>query len=396
MNKRRRIIVLCASMKVKDKVIEVAQILKKMGHTVLLPVECMQGLPKEIASRAHFDRIVNPDNDTVLIVNATINGIDNYIGPNSFAEIAFAFYHRKDIFLLNDVYEPYLDELNGWHVKTLKGNLDLLNKGEEKMNQKEIIENLIEAFKACDIALATQNFINPNNDEITNGVRAYLDTLLEEDTKKVLAFLNHLLNVCYDYSLYEEGPQENDHLITELDDKKKFYFKENVIYYIGRLKVLPDIEILKKAYFNEKDMHLALNLTYSSLATFDETIEMDFIKRFAPGNEYDVMLRSWTLAFFKGVPNPYDYVDDGTSWEQAKNPRLNRLKINDDTNPKFNKAMAFRLFDLLVLNLFLDNRDETLPEDEKEIVNDALIDYEKYSEEKIEKANELKRKIVLR
>ena len=121
-----RNIVLCGSMKVKDKILEVADILEKMGHKVLLPVECMQGLPKEIASRAHFDRIANKENDTILIVNVTKNGIENYIGPNSFAEIAFSFYFKKDVYLLNDIYEPYADEITGWKVKTLKGNLESL------------------------------------------------------------------------------------------------------------------------------------------------------------------------------------------------------------------------------------------------------------------------------
>ncbi len=119
-------IVLCGSMKVKDKIIEIEQLLKKDGYNVLLPKECMEGLPKLIASRAHFNRIVDPENDTILIVNATKNGVENYIGPNSFAEIAFAFFYNKKIFVLNDFFEPYIDELDGWGVKELHGNLDNL------------------------------------------------------------------------------------------------------------------------------------------------------------------------------------------------------------------------------------------------------------------------------
>ncbi len=117
-------IVLCGSMKVKDEIIKVADLLKDKGFNVLLPVECMEGKSKEIASRAHFKRIADPSNEMVLVVNATKKDINNYIGPNSFAEIAFAFYFNKDVYLLNDYYEPYLDELMGWKVKVLKGNLD--------------------------------------------------------------------------------------------------------------------------------------------------------------------------------------------------------------------------------------------------------------------------------
>lgn len=121
---KKRIIVLCGSMKVKNDIIRIKEELEKLDFEVLLPIECMQGLPKETASRAHFTRIENPKNEYVLIVNSTKNGIKNYIGPNSFAEIAFAFYFKKKIYVLNNYYEPYLDELSGWHVKELHGNLE--------------------------------------------------------------------------------------------------------------------------------------------------------------------------------------------------------------------------------------------------------------------------------
>lgn len=123
MRKKKINIVLCGSMKVKDKIIEISNELEKMGYNVLLPVECMQGLEKVIASRAHFDRISNPDNQAILIVNVTKNGIENYVGPNSFAEIAFGFYFNKKVFLLNDIYEPYKDEIIGWNIKCLNGDL---------------------------------------------------------------------------------------------------------------------------------------------------------------------------------------------------------------------------------------------------------------------------------
>ena len=116
-------IVLCGSMKVKDKIIEVADSLEEMGYNVLLPVECMQGFDKIIASRAHIDRVINPENEIILVVNDTKNGIENYIGPNSFVEVAFGFYFHKKVYLLNDIYGPYVDELSAWNVVTLNGNL---------------------------------------------------------------------------------------------------------------------------------------------------------------------------------------------------------------------------------------------------------------------------------
>lgn len=119
-----RNIVLCGSMKVKDRIIEIANKLEAMGYNVLLPVECMQGVQKVIASRAHLNRVIDKDNEIILIVNETKNGIENYIGPNSFAEISFGFYYNKRVYLFNDIYEPYKDELIGWGVIPLKGKLE--------------------------------------------------------------------------------------------------------------------------------------------------------------------------------------------------------------------------------------------------------------------------------
>ena len=117
-------IVLCGSMKVKDKILEVKEELGNKEYNVLIPKECMEGLPKVLASRKHLERVIDPKNSYILVVNSINRGIENYIGPNSLAEIAFGFYYNKNVYLLNDYYEPYLDELVGWNVVPLKGNLD--------------------------------------------------------------------------------------------------------------------------------------------------------------------------------------------------------------------------------------------------------------------------------
>lgn len=115
-------IILCGSMKVKEKILEIKEVLEKENYHVLLPEECLKGMEKSISSRAHFKRIVEED-AKVLVVNEKKNNIDNYIGPNTFAEIAFAFYYRRKIYLLNDIYDAYKDELTGWNIIPLKGNL---------------------------------------------------------------------------------------------------------------------------------------------------------------------------------------------------------------------------------------------------------------------------------
>lgn len=120
-------VILCGSMKVKDKIFEVKEILESKGFSVLLPEECIRNEKKSIASYTHFDRIATND-AYVLVVNAEKNNIKNYIGPNSLCEIAFGFYYKRKIFLLNDIYEPFKDELEGWGVIPLNGDLNKLMK----------------------------------------------------------------------------------------------------------------------------------------------------------------------------------------------------------------------------------------------------------------------------
>lgn len=117
-------IVLCGSMKLKEKIFEVEEYLKNKGYEVVTPKEFRVEMTKGDAAKLHFDEITNEKTDIVLAVNVTKNGIKNYIGPNTFAEIAMAFYFNKKIYLLNDIYEPYRDELEGWKAIALKGNLE--------------------------------------------------------------------------------------------------------------------------------------------------------------------------------------------------------------------------------------------------------------------------------
>ena len=119
-------IVLCGSMKLKERIFEVERYLKNKGYEVVTQKEFRAEMTKADASKLHFDEITNEKTDIVLAINETKNGIENYIGPNTFAEIAMAFYFNKKIYLLNDIYEPYKDELEGWSVIPLKGNLNNL------------------------------------------------------------------------------------------------------------------------------------------------------------------------------------------------------------------------------------------------------------------------------
>lgn len=57
----------------------------------MLLIECMQEIDKTIASPAHLDRIIDPGNKIILVVNDMKEGIENYIEPNSFAKLHSVF-----------------------------------------------------------------------------------------------------------------------------------------------------------------------------------------------------------------------------------------------------------------------------------------------------------------
>lgn len=121
-------IVLCGSRTFKDYIIQIGRNLEKDGYEVVVPKEFFVPMPKREHSMLHFSEIQNERTDYVLVINENKNGKKNYVGANSFAEVAMGFYFGKKVFLKNDIYEPYADELLGWGVIPLKGNLDTIKK----------------------------------------------------------------------------------------------------------------------------------------------------------------------------------------------------------------------------------------------------------------------------
>ena len=117
-------VVICGSKTFKNKCIEIADDLRKININAVVPKEFFVKMSKKEASLLHFSEIEKDDVDALLIVNETKNNIENYIGANTFAELAFGFYKGKKIFLLNDIYEPFKEELEAWEVIPLKGNLE--------------------------------------------------------------------------------------------------------------------------------------------------------------------------------------------------------------------------------------------------------------------------------
>ena len=117
-------IVLCGSKKFKDEVLRIGKELEKRGYESIVPKEFLVEMNKRDHAMLHFNEIANERTDAVLIINENKGEEENYIGPNSFAEVAMGFYFGKKVYLKNDIYIPYKDELIGWGVIPLKGEID--------------------------------------------------------------------------------------------------------------------------------------------------------------------------------------------------------------------------------------------------------------------------------
>lgn len=260
------------------------------------------------------------------------------------------------------------------------------------MDSEILATNILNSLINKNVKDVSKYLVFPNSDKITNAVRKQLNNLSTNELKSIQLFLYDIFNSCYNENLFQTNTRIE---LPKLTVNTKFLLKENIIYYLGRLPILPDIDILEKAYKLDKDLHIKLNITFSSLATFDERIEKDFISKVSPGNSYDLLIRSWTLAFFSNSKTPYSYQDiHNDDWSKAKVPRLKRLAINSEANSKFLKAMSFRSLDLLVLYLFLENRKtDILTKEESDIVSNAFIEYPKFSKTKIQFLKSLKEKL---
>ena len=259
------------------------------------------------------------------------------------------------------------------------------------------MEELLNVFSIRNVQSAVQGFIVDLNNNLTDKVRDNLALFSEQEFLEIKDFLNKLLNLLYKGQLYEMNIDSNESdIIEKLTEQEKFKLKETVIYFMGRIPVKVDLDILEKAYYLENNKYVKMNIAFSTFQMFDEEIELDFIEKLTTNDEYNEMIRSWTMAFFKNEINPYDYKDKSEDdWTPAKTPRINRLKINEKENPKFKKAMAYRLVDLVIMYLFIENRGKSsLTNEEKEIIRNATVDFEYYSENKKQIINDFKKKIL--
>ena len=131
-------IVVCGSMTFVKQMVEAEKELLRLGHEVILPrfiheyaeMTTLEEVHNESAKnkikhsliRKYFEEIKK--GDAILVLNGERHGVPNYVGGNSFLEMAFAHVLNKKIFLLNPIPDMgYKDEMIAMQPTILDGDL---------------------------------------------------------------------------------------------------------------------------------------------------------------------------------------------------------------------------------------------------------------------------------
>jgi len=129
-------ITLCGSLKFMDEIEGIDKKLKALGHRTFLPIKTpgidywdknyhlMIEPPKRFGLFGKHMKMIE-QSDAILVANFPKGEIENYIGANTFIEMAFARYLGKKVFLLNPLPNQYYiaDELESMEPVVLDGNL---------------------------------------------------------------------------------------------------------------------------------------------------------------------------------------------------------------------------------------------------------------------------------
>lgn len=128
-------VVVCGSMGALSLMNELGERLAEEGFDVVVPApdvlpthadERQVAAAKREASLSHMNSIKDERTSAVLVANVDRYGSCDYVGPNSFAEIAVAVSQSRAVFLLFGLPEQYRDELTAWQVRCLNGDLNTL------------------------------------------------------------------------------------------------------------------------------------------------------------------------------------------------------------------------------------------------------------------------------
>jgi hypothetical protein len=120
------------------EMVAIANKLRQKNHEVVLPSNADKYADGTLASEKSYEATENKikddlirdyykkisSSDAVLIANFDKNGIENYIGGNSFLELAFAHVLNKPVYLFNPIPTmPYTDEIRAMQPTVIDGDL---------------------------------------------------------------------------------------------------------------------------------------------------------------------------------------------------------------------------------------------------------------------------------
>lgn len=137
-------ITICGSLKFADRMKIIQKYLEGKGCQVLMPQSIIEGqskgyfisLKEECPSKfvefaggrikLHANKI--NESDSILVLNYEKDGKENYIGPNTFLEMGFAFLAGKKIFTINPLpKDDKHDELIAMNSICLNNNLEKID-----------------------------------------------------------------------------------------------------------------------------------------------------------------------------------------------------------------------------------------------------------------------------
>lgn len=138
-------ITICGSTKFVKEMREVKEKLELLGHDIILPLSAEMNQGKEYWNNmkqtdsdnflnvkrermlGHFDEVKS--SDAILVLNYDKDGKKNYIGGNTFLEMAIALEHGKKIFLLNPAPKDssYIEEIESMKPVVLTGDLNKIS-----------------------------------------------------------------------------------------------------------------------------------------------------------------------------------------------------------------------------------------------------------------------------
>lgn len=140
-------IIISASVRFYQQVVETKQSLVRLGHEVIIPPLAVEMEKRNDYVFEHFiDSFYHGDvdsqvpeiiysyfqmirkADSLLVVNLTKHGLDGYIGGNVLMEMGMAYADQKPIYLLYPANEelPYISEIKAMGPIVLDGDLSLI------------------------------------------------------------------------------------------------------------------------------------------------------------------------------------------------------------------------------------------------------------------------------